>query len=87
MIFNRYQLELELASIKPRLSLFMSHPTIYRFDPFELSHGSNTKWHQHLLKVMNYAECRLRHAIVQMSRQRIEKQHWMQSYLRSEVVC
>lgn len=64
----------------------MSQPTVYRYDPFELSQKSQRRWHAFVQRVVNYGEACLRVALIEMSRQAPSKQVWLQSYLHDELV-
>lgn len=64
-----------------------SIPVIHRYNPFEMRHGSNGRWHDYVQEVIFYGESRLRAAVITICQHSYEKQQWLQSYLRSELVC
>ena len=64
----------------------MPIPTIRRFNPFNLQHGSDHNIHVKIQEVVFYGESRFWHIVNNISKADLARQTWTQKLLHRELV-
>jgi hypothetical protein len=65
----------------------MSSASIRTFNPFDVQHGSDQKWHERVQEIIYYGDSRFRQALAHISKADPKHHLWMQMCLKEELVC